>query len=309
MSARAIFFSEYFVLLLTAACFLVLLPVTPGLASPNNAANLFSNMLPLLVVAVGQTFVLIAGGIDLSQTAIIALASTVGALVMTGSGALAAPVAVVTMLAIGAALGLLNGAASTLLRMPPFLVTLTTMMFFGGFAIWLTKSRNIYQLPSEFVAIGKVSVVIAALVAVAAHFALSRTLFGHWLYAVGQNPRVALVSGVPVTGTIIAAYVASGVCAALGSVLYTARLETGSPVLGQRIFLDVIAAAVIGGNSLFGGKGKVLWTVFGVLFIALLDNSLNLMGLSNFAVLTVKGAVILAAALLDSVRSRAVAAG
>jgi ribose/xylose/arabinose/galactoside ABC-type transport system permease subunit len=140
--------------------------------------------------------------------------------------------------------------------------------------------------------------------AVGAHLVLSRTVFGRWLYAVGGNPRAARVSGVPVERVLVLAYVACGLCAAVAAVLYSARLETGSPVLGQRIFLDVIGGAVIGGTSLFGGRGTVRGTAFGVLFITLVDNSLNLMGLSSFTILMVKGGVILAAAVLDALRER-----
>jgi ribose/xylose/arabinose/galactoside ABC-type transport system permease subunit len=140
--------------------------------------------------------------------------------------------------------------------------------------------------------------------AVLAHGVLSRTVLGRWLYAVGGNARAARVSGVPVERVLLLAYAACGACAGLAAVLYTARLETGSPVLGQRIFLDVIGGAVIGGSSLFGGRGTVRGTAFGVLFISLVDNSLNLLGLSSFTVLMVKGGVILAAAVLDAWRER-----
>jgi ribose/xylose/arabinose/galactoside ABC-type transport system permease subunit len=137
---------------------------------------------------------------------------------------------------------------------------------------------------------------------------LTRSLFGRRLYALGMNPRTAAVSGVPVDRIRILAYAACGTCAAVGSILYTARLQTGSPVLGQRILLDVVGAAVIGGTSLFGGRGQVPTTLLGVLFICLIDNSLNMMGLSNFAVMMVKGGVILTAALVDAVRSKVTAA-
>jgi ribose/xylose/arabinose/galactoside ABC-type transport system permease subunit len=303
--------SEYFVLYLSAAYFLALWPFVPEFASGGNLANIFSNMLPLLVVAIGQTFVMISGGIDLSVTSVIALASTTGALVMTGDGGLLAgtgwaiPAGVAVMLLIGLSLGFLNGAAVTSLRMPPFIVTLTAMMFFSGLAIWLTKSRNIYNLPASFTAVGRGTwgvVAVAGTLTVLAHFTLRRSLFGRWLYAVGSNPRTSLVSGVPVKRTILSAYVVCGLCAAVAAILYTGRLETGSPVLGQRILLDVIGATVIGGTSLFGGRGKVAWTVYGVLFMSLIDNSLNLLGLSNFMVLMAKGLVILLAALLDAAR-------
>jgi ribose/xylose/arabinose/galactoside ABC-type transport system permease subunit len=122
---------------------------------------------------------------------------------------------------------------------------------------------------------------------------------GRWLYAVGYNPRTSLISGVPVGRVTAGAYVLSGLFAATASILLTARLETGSPNHGKALLLDVIGAAVIGGTSLFGGKGKVPWTVFGVLFLALLGNGLNLLNLSDFLITIIKGTVILIAALLD----------
>ncbi len=314
------FVSEYSIFYLTILYFFALAPFTPGLASTENAANIFSNLLPLLIVALGQTVVLITGGIDLSVTSTIALSSVMGAMVMSGDqgwlgGSRWATIAgVVVMLLIGAVVGLFNGAAITIFRMPAFIVTLTTMMFASGLAIWLTKSKTIYNLPPSFNAIGKGSVfivpyalVVTALLAVALHVMLSRSLAGRWLYAIGHNAKAAVVSGVPVGRTTRLAYVISGLCAAAASILYTGRMETGSPVLGQRILLDVIGAAVIGGTSLFGGRGKVIWTVCGVLFITLIDNSLNMLGLSYFFIMMVKGGVILLAALLDAWRNRLLA--
>jgi len=298
--------SQYFVLWVSLLYAAVMAPFTPAFLSPENALNILSSMLPLLIVAAGQTIILITGGIDLSVTSVIALASVLGAMTMTStSGNVVTGIAV--MLAAGALVGLINGIGVSAGRMPPFMVTLATMMFFGGFAVWITKSKNVGGLPRNFNAIGDslpaVALIAIAIIAVL-HFVLSRTTAGRWLYATGRNPRTALVSGVPVRLTTTAAYVVSGLLAAVASVIYTGRLETGSPVLGQRILLDVIAAVVIGGCSLFGGRGTVLWTVLGVLFITLVDNTLNLTGVSNFAVLIAKGGVILMAALLDTVRTR-----
>lgn len=304
--------SEYFVLLLCAATFAAFAPVTPGFASPDNLWNILVFCLPLLVLATGQTLVLITGGIDLSVTASIGLSSVVGALVMGGDqgwlrgSAMAAPAAIAAMLATGALVGFLNGACIAWLRMPAFMVTLTAMMFFNGLAIWLAKkavnAESIYNLPAAFLAFGHqawLAVLLTALAAVAAHLLLARTLLGRWLYAVGHNPRASLISGVPVGGVTVSAYVLSGLFAALTSILLTARLETGSPNHGKALLLDVIGAAVIGGTSLFGGKGKVLWTVYGVLFLSLLGNGLNLLNLSDFMITIIKGVVILVAALLD----------
>jgi ribose/xylose/arabinose/galactoside ABC-type transport system permease subunit len=306
------------VLVLSVAYILALGPFVPGFASWENLGNVASNMIPLLVVAIGQTAVLIAGGIDLSATAIIALASVLGASIMSADGGLmagsriAVPVAVAAMIGVGLLTGLINGVAVARLRMPPFMVTLASMMIVGGLAVWYTRSQKIYDLPDAFLAIGQgslpgglpVAVMVAGILCVGAQIALRHSLYGRWLYAVGMNARAAEISSVPVAQVVTAAYLASGACAAVGSILYTARLETGSPEMGQRILLDVIAAAVIGGTSLFGGRGKVTWTISGVLFITLIDNSLNLMNLSNFTILIVKGCVILLAALLDASRTR-----
>ncbi len=351
-----LFLSDYFVLYLTLAYVLVLIPFLPTLSNPANLSNVLSNMWPLLVVAVGQTFVLTIAGIDLSQGAVIGLASVVGGalLAVGGSGAVlensplwgtvlteqGGPLAgvpwglalgIAAMLLTGALIGFANGFSVAYLNMPPFMVTLVGLIGIGAFAIWLTQSENIRPLPDSFVELGKgdiVSVylgpqdepkiprrqiyslvtypaVIAIAIALAAHILLSRTVFGRYVYAIGANRRAAEISGVPVRRVVIAVFTISAVCAAAGSILYSARLEAGRPTLGDGAFLlDVVGAVVIGGTSLFGGKGKILWTVFGVLFFVVLSNTLNLMNLSSFHIDMVKGAVILAAALLDVLRTR-----
>ncbi len=312
-AAARTLFSEYFILWLCLIYAAVVGPFTPGFFTWDNAGNVVATLLPLFLVALGQTVVLVSGGIDLSVTSIIGLCSVTGAMVMnTENGWLASPIlgvpaALLLMLLVGALVGAANGIAVTRFHMPAFIVTLASMMGFSGLAIWLTQSKAINQLPAAFTALGSRTVVAFAIVAVvgfSVHVMLSRSLFGRWLYASGHNARAAHVSGVPVAGVITSAYICSGLLAALASILYTGQAETGSPVLGQRILLDVIGATVIGGTSLFGGRGKVLWTLFGVLFLKLIDNTLNLLNLSLFTLTMVKGAVILLAALLDSVRSR-----
>ena len=301
--------SPFFTLGLSVLWFAALLPFVSELGSPGNLRNLFESTLPLLVVALGQTAVVLTGGIDLSITSILALVSTTGALLITVGGPLSSmpAVAILLMLLFGAVLGAGNGIAVSLLRMPPFLMTLTGMMLYSGIAAWLTKSTNVPNLPASFNSIGRqfnTAAMVSICCALGAWYLLQRTGFGRGVYATGSNVRTALVSGVPVSGILVAVYSLSGLFAAIAAVLYTGRLETGSPVLGQRILLDVIGAVAIGGTSLFGGRGGVINTVFGVLFMALLDNSLNLLGLSNFGILMSKGFVILGAALLDSARRR-----
>ncbi len=306
--AANVLLSEYLVFGLTLLLFLSFAPFTPGLATAANLLNILGYLLPLFIVAVGMTIVMIAGGIDLSVTSVIALTSVVGATLMSRDGAgTPTSIGIVVMLALGAGLGAANGAIITLLRLPAFIVTMASMMFVSGFAVWFTQSKNIYGLPAPFLALGQklpIALGLTATLALIAHLLLRRTVYGRWLYATGQNPIAAYISGVPVRAVTFAAYVASGICAALASVMLTGRLETGSPVLGREILLDIIGATVVGGTSLFGGKGKVAWTFFGVLFLAVLDNALNLLNISHFSITMAKGAVILLAAVLDATRRR-----
>ena len=314
--------SEYLVLILTAVYFLVMWPIVPSIATRETMLDVLAAMMPLLVVAIGQTFVLIVAGIDLSAPSILAAASVVGASMMTDDGGFALGtgvpilVGIAAFIGVGLLIGLFNGVCTTRLGMPPFIVTLTTMMFFSGFALFYTAAltddgSSFGDLPSGFVAIGQGTVVgvpyslgVAAVVMLVAHIVLSRTVFGAWLYAIGRNPRAAAISGVPVRRAVMWTFVISGLCAAIASVLYTGRLETGTPVLGQRILLDIVGSAVIGGVSLFGGKGRVTWTLSGVLFLSVVDKGLQLLGLDLASVFAIKGGVILLAAVLDALRHR-----
>lgn len=304
---------EHLPLVLCIAYFLLLAPFAEGFASSYNLVNVFSAMLPLLVLAVGQTLVMIAAGIDLSATAVVALASVLGAMIMSqdvgwlAGSPLAIPLGIVAMMLTGALVGAINGSLVAWLRMPPFIVTLTSMMFFSGLAIWSTQSKSISGLPRGFLILGGndwVALSIVLLTAGLAHLILRKSLYGRWIFAVGHNPKTALISGVPVNRVLFWTYVAAGLIAAIGAILITGRMESGSPVHWQRNLLDVVGATVIGGTSLYGGRGKILWTVYGALFLTLIDNSLNLLNLSHFTIMMVKGLVILVAAMLDTIRNR-----
>lgn len=303
--------SEWFVPLLCVVLLLALGPFTPGLLTLSNLLYATLAMLPLLLAASGQTIVLTGGGIDLSVTGVMALASVAGAKVMSqtegwlAESFWAVPAAVALMLFIGGGVGLINGLAVACLRMPAFIVTLTTMMAVSGVAVWSVRSQPIANLPSSFTALSQklpVAVSLSAVVVGMLHLLLARTVLGRRLHAIGHNVRTAHVSGVPVARAVCLSYVICGLCAAAASVLLTARLETGSPVQGDRMMLDIIGAAVIGGTSLFGGRGSVLWTLSGAAFLTLLDNALNMTGLSHFTIMMVKGALILLAAALDTLR-------
>ncbi len=357
-AVRRLIISDYFVLYLTVLFFFVSAIFFPVLRAPVNLANQIQNMWPLLAVAVGETFVLIIGGIDLSVGATMGLTSVVGAMVMAtkldpaffdkspmwgilmhpeggllGGSDWAVPAAVITMLVIGMSIGFLNGYAITRFNLAPFMVTLVTSTFVSAFALWLTQSRNISGIPDAFVTLGKgdlISIylgpkltsdiarrdilplitypfIISVGLAGMAQFMLSRTIFGRNMFSIGTNRRTSEISGLPNRRVTLRVYMFSGFCAAVASILYSARLAIGQPSLGGgNLLLDVIGAAVIGGTSLFGGKGSVRGTFFGVAFFVLLLNILNAMRLSPFVIDAVKGLVILTAALLDVTRTRLV---
>lgn len=293
----------------------------PQILSLDTGEDVVVAMLPLAIAVIGQTFVLIVAQIDLSVTSSMAMGSVVAASIMTGSGGylagspLAVPVGLFVFPLVGLVIGLANGASTARLGMPSFIVTLAVMMFTSGGAVWYaslhTRSVSIGNLPAAFRAIGyghvlgvPIALVLAVAVVVAAHLTLTKSLLGRWMYAVGLNPKAARISGVPVGRVVVAAFVISGVCAGLAALIYSSRIETGTPVLAQNLLLDIVGAAVIGGVSLFGGRGTVVGALAGVAFLTVLDKGLQLLGLSLFIVLAVKGIVILVAAVLDVVQQR-----
>ena len=215
------------------------------------------------------------------------------------------------MLVVGVLVGLFNGIAVAVARIPPFMVTLVAGMFCAALAIFLVKSENIINLPTDFTRIGGFSRPRhrrhghhGDAGGRGAPRPARRTMFGRWLYAIGTNPRAAVVSGVPVRRVTVATYMFSGFCAAVASVIYSSRMGMGRPTLGDPLLLDIIGGAVIGGTSLAGGKGKILWTFFGVMFLSLLGNALSLLNVPFFYIEIVKGGVILFAALVDVMRRR-----
>lgn len=321
--ARKLLLPEYFVLGLTILYACAIWPFVPEIVSPSNLQDIALQVLPLFIAGMGLMLVLMVAHIDLSATSIMAVACVVGASVMTSRGGYLGdsdwgPVAAIAIiLVIGPAIGALNGLCTAFLEMPSFLVTLTTMMFFSGTAIWYTGSgSSIGGLPRGFLAVGyggifgiPYAAIVTLVLAVACHGLLNRSLLGRWIVAVGLNPRVAAISGVPVRRVIVWTFVLSGLSASISGIIYTARLEAATPILGQRILLDIIGSVVIGGVSLFGGTGSVFGVLFGVLFLSVIDNGLQLLGLSLSSVFAIKGGVILFAAVTDAVRHQIIARG
>jgi ribose transport system permease protein len=203
--------------------------------------------------------------------------------------------------------GLLSGVMVTAFGMPPFIVTLATMSIARGLAQILSRGQSIYQVPEDFswLATGNSlgvpnEVVVMVVLYLIAHFVMTRTTFGRWVYAVGGNREAARLSGVPVFAVLLLVYVLSGALAGVGGVMEASRLGSGSPLYGNMYELYVITAVVVGGTSLAGGEGKIFGTLIGALTIAVIRNGMNLMNIESYTQGVVMGVLILAAVLIDA---------
>ena len=255
------------------------------------------------ILSVGMTYVILTGGIDLSVGAIVGVAGVAAATL----GDLGVVAMVFGGLATGLVVGLVNGALVTYGRVVPFIATLATMTIARGLALTLTNSAPVRVTDEAYIAIGAgrlfdtipYMVIVAAAVTLVGWFGLARTRFGREVYAVGGNPEAARLSGIPVKRTIFFVYVISGLCAGMAAVLDSARTATAQPSAGSGYELDAIAAVVVGGTSLFGGRGSIVGTVFGVLIIQTISNIFVLLNVPFNAQLVVKGVIILAAVMLQ----------
>ncbi|MEX2662499.1 MAG: ABC transporter permease [Vicinamibacterales bacterium] len=294
-------FSSAIFIALVLECTILALSTDAFLTSANLSNVLRQNAFTAILAA-GMTFVILTSGIDLSVGSVVGLAGMVCASVMASGGGVFAGVA--AGLVVGLAVGALNGAAVTQLRVPAFVVTLATMLIARGAAYKLTDARTISGLPEGFSALSSsaASAAIMLLVFVAAWLLLKRTPFGRHVYAVGGNADAAWLSGVRVGRVQFAVYAISGLAAGLAGVLVASRLNAGYPRAGEFYELDAIAAVVVGGTSLFGGRGSIWGTLAGAFFIGVLNNGLNLFRVSPYDQLILKGVVLLAAVAIDRFR-------
>jgi ribose/xylose/arabinose/galactoside ABC-type transport system permease subunit len=255
------------------------------------------------IVAAGMTIVIITGGIDLSVGSTIALAGCAALLAARPAGDV---VGMLTGIVVAAGVGLLNGALIAWGRVPPFITTLATMTVVRGAALVLTHGEPIVKTAGPYLwlgqaVIGPIPVPILLMIAtlLAAHWFLSRTRWGTYVYAVGGNAEAARLAGISVAGIQILVYVLGGVLAGLAGLVLAARLSSAQPNTGVGFELDAIAAVVLGGTSLMGGEGTIWGTVVGAFIIGVLNNGFNLMNVSPFYQLIAKGGVIVLAVLVD----------
>jgi ribose transport system permease protein len=275
-----------------------------------NIANLFQQAAVVGVVAIGMTFVILTGNIDLSVGSVVALCGMLAAVLMSHGFDPFVAVAITAL--VGTACGAAMGAISALAQVPSFIVTLAGLVSFRGITYLMTDGVPVSGLPQGFAAIGSTMVPILPGFAVSsmgrltfivlcilAGLVLRLTVFGEYVFATGGNPEAARLSGLPTRFIVTAVFAVSGFMAALGGILLTSRLRIGQPTAARGLELDAIAAVVLGGTSLFGGRGGVLGTFFAVMLLQVLRNIFNLLGLGSFYQMTVTGIIIVAAILLN----------
>lgn len=314
-----------------------------GFLSAFNLQSILANMAIMLIMALGQTFVILSAGIDLSTGFVMGMASVVGAIVMSELGqTLPVPLAVLLGMAVGLTsglfAGLVNGLIIARLNVPPFIATLGMFSIARGFGFVLSGGmprpifiQNLGQLGNgyllyshpeagisflkqppgledtqlrEVVGILPHPVTLIIILVIACHYVLSRTRFGLYTYAIGGNAEASLRAGIPVKRHIIRLYVLSGGFAAVAGLLYNVRFTNGAANAGEALLITSIAAVVIGGASLFGGEGTVVGTLIGALIIAVITNGFVILGINAFWQFVAIGVVIILTVLVDQAKAQ-----
>ena len=296
-----------------AACVLVFVVVTaiqPRFANSGNLQVIGLDLASYGILTIGVGIVILTSGIDLSPGSVVALCSMVSAYLNVNDH-VPVGLCIVISIAIGAVLGYLHGWFVTKLDVPPFAITLVTLTAAAGGALALTSGQPIsgvsffYQtLTLSKVAGVPVPDIIFVVVAIIAWVLLERTYIGRQIYAVGGNREAARLAGIPVRRRLMLTYVISGACAGLVAVLVIGRIGVGDPSVGSGWELDAIAGAVIGGVSLYGGEGRVIGMVAGVLLLMLINNALIVLNVSPFYQQVALGLVLGLAIVADRVRAR-----
>ncbi|MFL4359224.1 ABC transporter permease subunit [Streptococcus uberis] len=304
------YISELTTLVALIGLMIVITIINPNFLTTNNLLNLLLQVTANGFIAFGMTFVILTGGIDLSVGSILALSSALTAgLIAKGTPV---GIAILLALALGGIFGMLNGLLISYGKLAPFIVTLATMTIFRGATLVYSNGNPITgglsdSFTFQFIGQGYIfgipfPVILMFLVFLILYLLLHKTAFGKSVYAVGGNEKAAYISGIKLNNVKIVIYTLSGMMAAISGLIITSRLSSAQPTAGASYEMDAIAAVVLGGTSLSGGKGRILGTLIGALIIGGLNNGLNIIGVSAFWQQVVKGVVILIAVLLDRLK-------
>lgn len=291
--------------------FVIFSLTTPGFFSSVNLVNIVDQITVLGILAIGATAIIISGGIDLSVGSVMGLSAMALGWLSNEAG-MPMIIAMLVAVAIGALAGLFNGLGVTMLGLPPFIATLAMMSIARGAANMITDGQQIVGFPEWYYTLASgryfgflsATVIVFIVLAIIAGIVMKYRTAGRKVYAIGGNPEVARLAGIKVRQVTTWVYVAAGALAGIAAVVYTSRLDAAQPTAGTGYELNVIAAVVIGGASLTGGTGRISGTIIGVLIIGVLNNGLNLLGVSPFMQQVVIGAVIAIAVAVDVIRRR-----
>jgi ribose transport system permease protein len=293
---------------------LIVLFVALAIASPHfltetNLSSVVRQTAVINIMSLGMTIIIIAGGIDLSVGAILAMSGVLGAMAIERG--MPIPVGILVGILTGLAWGFVNGFLTTRLRIAPFIVTLGTLGIIRGLTLIITNGLPVHGVPQGFSFLGEgnllgVPFVLWVLVvcALATHVVLEHTRLGRYAYAIGSNPDAAVYAGVPVGFDTTTVYALGGMLTGLAGMIEASRLMTGQPAAGNGYELQAIAAVVIGGGSLHGGEGSVVGTLIGAFIMGLLSNGSDLLGVSPYLQQAIIGAVIILAVTVDELRKR-----
>lgn len=286
------------ILILLVLCALISF-FSPHFLQASNIINILRQAAILNILGVGMTVVIITGGIDLSNGAVLALSSCTAAILLKDAG-LPMPIGIIAAVIIGCGCGLINGTMVAKVSIPPFVITYAMMFFTRGLAFLLLQGKIIYGFTPEFRFIGTgyvwgvpMPIIISAVVTIIFIFMQKYTPFGSEIYAVGADEEASMLSGIRTKSVVIRVYILSGILSALAGIVYMARLNASEPVIGEAFPLDAIAAVLIGGTPLSGGEGGVGGTVIGALVITIIINAMNLLGISSLLQTFVLGALII----------------
>ena len=288
------------------ALVIVLSILSPAFMTPHNLMNVVKQMSVTGILGIGMTFVLILGGIDLSVGSIVALASVCAAYLAKDSLGLPLIVPILVPLVVGLAAGAINGIGIAYIGISPFIMTLAMMSVLRGVAQVLSNGTPIFGLSSQFnsIANGFIFgipnlVYFLLIILVIGIFVLRKTVFGKWVYAIGGNEASARLSGIDTRRIKTMVYMICGLLAGVCGVLMASRITSGSPIIGVGYELNAISAAVIGGVSMSGGTGDLLGTLIGALIMGVIQNGLDILGVSTFYQQIIQGLIIIVAVFLD----------
>jgi ribose transport system permease protein len=293
--------------------FVFLSIASPVFLSADNLYNIGVQTSYTAVIAIGITLVIITAGIDLSVGSVAALSGVVGVVLMAKAG-VPVVLAILGGILVGAACGLVNGLLVSVAGLNPFIATLGMLSVARGLVYIPTNAKSVFGVPDSFRLLGQgvigsipIPIIVVAVVAVAGYVVLARTKLGRYAYAMGSNREAARLSGIPIRRYLTVVYVISGALAGFGGMIASSQVASGQPNFGIGLELDAIAAAVIGGASLFGGQGTVVGTLIGAFLIALIRNGSVLLDVNIYYQQVIIGVVIWVAVLWDQYRRRRLA--